>query len=193
MSLPSHLIWLDLETTGLDPIKPVIEVAAFLAVFGRPFDLLTVPVFHRVLRFREWQNVELEVIRLHTKSSIIGETLVADVSRGEVDLELEEAFKPFKLEKFVLAGSSVHFDLAFCRIHFPKFAAMLSHRVYDVSALKLFCHSMGMPYEESKYVAHRAQDDVFASVEIAKRCDEWLKHRAVKLHASSTYGRMRKR
>lgn len=73
-----------------------------------------------------------------------------------------------------LAGFSVHFDLGFIRTHMPRLAARLSHRVYDVSAVKLFCRSLGMeklPPEE----AHRAMDDVMESVRHAEQCISWLK------------------
>lgn len=72
-----------------------------------------------------------------------------------------------------LAGFSVHFDLGFIRTHMPRLAARLSHRVYDVSAVKLFCRSLGMeklPAEE----AHRALPDVHESMQHAQMCMRWL-------------------
>ncbi len=72
-----------------------------------------------------------------------------------------------------LAGSSVHFDLSFLRIHMPRLAANVSHRCYDVSAVKLFCRSLGVakfPREE----AHRALPDVKESMKHARWCASWL-------------------
>jgi hypothetical protein len=75
----------------------------------------------------------------------------------------------------VLAGDSVHFDLGFVRYHMPTLAKRLSHRVYDVSAIKLFCRSLGMPKIERKEdPVHRAAGDVLRSIEHAKYCADWL-------------------
>ena len=78
-----------------------------------------------------------------------------------------------KDERPTLAGRTVHFDLGFIRHHMPRLAARLSHRVYDVSAICLFCESLGMP-RLKKGEAHRASEDVLESVEHARRCAEWL-------------------
>ena len=72
-----------------------------------------------------------------------------------------------------LAGSSVHFDLAFLRVHMPRLAASLSHRVYDVSSVKLFCRSLGMPKLPPEE-AHRAWPDVMESIRHAEACAAWL-------------------
>ena len=72
-----------------------------------------------------------------------------------------------------LAGRSVHFDLGFLRVHMPRVAARLSHRVLDVSAVELFCRSQGMS-KLPKALGHRAKDDVLESMEHLRRCKAWL-------------------
>jgi len=69
----------------------------------------------------------------------------------------------------------VHFDHGFLRVHMPKLAARFSHRHYDVSAVKLFCQSLGMP-KPPKAEAHRAAADVRESIEHAKACADWLEY-----------------
>lgn len=81
-------------------------------------------------------------------------------------------------DKPTLAGASVHFDLGFLRVHMPRLARELSHRVYDVSAVALFCRSLGMP-KLPKAEAHRAMPDVLESIEHAKMCAAWLGKGAV--------------
>jgi oligoribonuclease len=76
-------------------------------------------------------------------------------------------------EKPTLAGSSVHLDHEFLQVHAPRFAARLSHRHYDVSAVKLFCESLGMP-RVAKANAHSAMEDVAESVRHARHCVRWL-------------------
>jgi oligoribonuclease (3'-5' exoribonuclease) len=77
-------------------------------------------------------------------------------------------------QKTVLAGSTVSFDLEFVRNTMPRLAARLSHRVYDVSAVKLFCRSLGMP-ALPKQEQHRAAADVLESIAHARACAEWLR------------------
>ena len=79
-----------------------------------------------------------------------------------------------KDERATFAGSSVHFDLGFIRVHMPRLAKRLSHRVYCVSAVQLFCRSLGMAKPPKGPEPHRAAADVLASIERAKLCSDWL-------------------
>lgn len=76
--------------------------------------------------------------------------------------------------KFTLLGNSVHFDLRFVRRLFPKFAKRLSHRVIDVSAISLFCQSLGMPKPEGA-PAHRAMADVDESLRLLASFRKWIR------------------
>ena len=55
----------------------------------------------------------------------------------------------------------------------PTLDKRLSYRHYDVSAVKLFCQSLGMP-KLPKAEAHRAKDDILESIAHAKKCADWL-------------------
>jgi oligoribonuclease (3'-5' exoribonuclease) len=72
-----------------------------------------------------------------------------------------------------LAGSSVHFDHGFIKHWWPQLASRFSHRHYDVSAVKLFCESLGMP-RLPKAEAHRAREDILESIAHARECVRWL-------------------
>lgn len=77
----------------------------------------------------------------------------------------------------VLAGSSVHFDLAFMKSAMPRAAARFSHRVLDVSAIKLDCCSQGMP-PLPKADAHCAYlANAIESIAHLKACREWQAER----------------
>lgn len=77
-----------------------------------------------------------------------------------------------------LAGSSVHFDLGFLRTYMPRLSRQLSHRCYDVSAVKLFCRSLGMPKLPPEE-AHRALPDIRESMRHAQLCASWCKNYGV--------------
>lgn len=183
MKPPKHLIWLDLETTGLDPMTDlVLEVYACAASFERPLSLEG-PSVHVVFPFKDWDDVDPVVIAMHAKSGLLAECAVVGSEYGRVyaasDSLLFDTFQSLGTDedKLVLAGSSVHFDLAFVRRYFPRFASLLSHRVFDVSAQQLFCYALGMPEipKGDEGLAHRAEADVRASVERAASLMNWIR------------------
>lgn len=177
-----NLLWLDLETTGLDPHKDrILECAFALARLDAPFDLgpMHQAVFH--LAPPEWHGLHPVVREMHAKNGLLEECAATGTllsAMEDVLVPLLDALTPEYDEQGkrllpVLAGSSIHFDHAFIRVHMPLLSERLSHRHYDVSAVKLFCQSLGMP-RFPKAEAHRAEADIRESVAHAKACREWL-------------------
>jgi oligoribonuclease len=204
------LLWLDVETTGLDPNKDrLLEVAALVTDLATPFDIEGEPV-EGVFPVAEEDAKKFDpfIIEMHTKNGLLDECVAVDkgmmltrvprtdhLSRPEAArynhalLNLEDALLALipdmdemtaRLGKeearkniTAIAGSSVHFDLGFLRVHMPRLAKNLSHRCYDVSAVKLFCRSLGMPKPPPEE-AHRALKDVHESMAHAKVCRDWL-------------------
>jgi oligoribonuclease len=173
---PRRLIWLDLETTGLDPRhNATLEIAAFVADFERPFELrhlYSAVLWNHDPTTQVMSIVDPFVQEMHTKNGLWKECVQSKLFNCDVDevicLLLSDEFE------YILAGSSIHFDHEFIKVDFPKFAAKLSHRHYDVSALKLFAQSLGMPPFPKDEAAHRAAADVMESVEHAKVVHKWL-------------------
>jgi oligoribonuclease len=171
------LIWLDLETTGLDPGKCVmLECAAMEADLSDPFNA---KLIHQSVLWFHPDVVKTQdkfIIDMHTKNGLwkdcANEELALDAF--EVQDELLKFIPTIedKDERPILAGSSIHFDHSFIKVWMPKLDKRLSHRHYDVSALKLECQSMGMP-KFPKGEAHRAHADILESIAHAKACREW--------------------
>ena len=171
-----QLAYLDLETTGLDPSRDVVlEIAVSLADLSSPFDAR--PAYHAVLRYNADASGALDpfVREMHTKNGLLAECLRGRDDFAKVEEELLALVPEVadRDERPTLAGSSVHFDHAFLRVHMPELAKRFSHRHYDVSAVKLFCRSLGMP-KLPRAEAHRAREDVLESIAHARLCAGWL-------------------
>jgi len=175
------LVWVDLETSGLDPsMHEILEIAVAMSDLADPFNVKH--VYHAVLYAPGMMNMmDPFVVDMHTKNGLLAECRQSSTTWGQAVRTLEGLIpEEDKRENMpVLAGASVHFDAAFLRQGtydtngdrdlFFRF----SHRYYDTSAIKLFCQSLGMP-KIPRAEAHRAVADVDEAVKHAKLCAEWL-------------------
>lgn len=199
-------LWLDLETTGLNPhLDSVVEVAYVLTETAAPFRRITsgrlvgggVSPSGSALVLSEGlpSHIHPKVVEMHRKSGLLADLDAAkprlrDIVersdwRGEVltpslletRLLALSCDWPTERDKAVrLAGFSVHFDLSMMRAKAPTFARRLSHRVLDVSSISSFCRSLGMATER-KEGAHRAAQDVQDAIERARDCVSWVEAR----------------
>lgn len=176
MTLPTYLLWIDLETTGLDFIEhEILEVSATLVPFETPFYALA-PWVDVVVRRRMWNGLSEDVISMHAKSGLIGDCFISErtlsfAEKSVRDLIPEDA-KPGTI---LLAGSTVFFDLGFVRKNFPTtIAPLLHHRVYDVSAVRNFAYSLGMPEDVKEEAPHRARKDLERSMALGSRLAVWF-------------------
>lgn len=175
-----RLIWLDLETTGLDPQKcTILEAAYGVASLEDPFTLTEGAeyVIHHMRR--EGDDVDPFVVDMHTKNGLWIDCQRSTLTMRDVEERLLEVVPDIAdwEDKPTLAGNCVGFDHGFLKRHTPKLAARFHYRYYDVSSVKLFCRSLGMPQLPSGET-HRAMDDVDESIAHAKACADWLGVRA---------------
>jgi len=205
------LMWLDVETTGLDASRhQLLEVAVIITDLATPFVVEGTPLnFVMPLTESKLSTLDPFIIEMHSKNGLIDEclakdkemraigrsstgqrraapfdeyyygaleTMTAELSALIPDIEqlaVQIGKKEARERITALAGSSVHFDRTFLAWFTPTLARNLSHRCYDVSAVKLFCRSLGMPKLPPEE-AHRAMPDILESMGHAALCRDWL-------------------
>jgi oligoribonuclease len=134
---PNHLIWIDMEMSGLNPDSDrILEVA--LVVTDAQLDTVAegpVMVVHQpdavLAVMDEWNK------STHAKSGLIEKVKAATLSEAAVEqrvLAFLAAHVPPKISP--MCGNSVHQDRRFLARHMPELEAFFLYRNLDVSTLK---------------------------------------------------------
>ena len=178
------LLWIDLETTGLDPrVDAIIEVAWLLTDnSAASITDITSRLVEPSPRARSRMLATPEVISMHVRSGLIedlsSETGIHQIEdvEDEILASIKGALAKDADQLLMVAGFSVHFDLAFIQEYMPRLAEWLSHRVYDVSTLKTFFSSAGLYASVENLRKHRAEADVIEALEVARTYRDILKY-----------------
>ena len=172
------IVWLDLETTGLDPQRDsILEVA--VEVVDAPIPRMILHRSQHVLQFGDpraiGRNIHERVLEMHTQNGLWAECARSSLTAANVEVLVMDELRPFVQpgQLLTLAGSSVHFDLGFLRSRMPNLARMFSHRLLDVSAIKIFCEGLGMPSAARGEPAHRAAADIIESQRALAAMQQW--------------------
>jgi len=154
------LLWVDLETTGLDPkYDLVLEVAARLT----DEDLVETSRFSTVINYPpdayNLTHLPPDVLRIHSENGLLEESAVSKVSLEDTrSLFANWLFSNFSLgERRPLAGSNPGFDRSFLEFHFPDCTAWLHYHNFDMNTLYYF---FDLKKDRKKKNTHRANDDL---------------------------------
>jgi oligoribonuclease len=175
--IPTKLLWVDLEMTGLDLAKDVIlEIAAEITDFN-------------------FKTLESYEARVQYKQEVVAERkqknnwwanfpanrddLLNNLGKGKPLKDVEQELialvsKHFGDEPAVLAGNSIYNDRMFIKQWWPQLDLKLHYRMLDVSAWKIFMQGKyGVKYEKKE--VHRAFDDIQASIAELQSYLDWFK------------------
>lgn len=172
--IPTKLLWVDLEMTGLDVGRDVIlEVAAEVT----DFDFKTLASYEALVKhpdeildgMTEWPRQQ------HASSGLTERVRTQGRPEGDVQHELVGFIKAqFGDEPAILAGNSIHNDRIFIKKWWPEVEALLHYRMLDVTSFKILMQGK-YHAEYEKKDAHRAFDDIQASIAELQYYLEWFR------------------
>lgn len=174
----TKLLWVDLEMTGLDAQNDVIiEVAAEVTDWTFKTLASYEAVIHQtdevLARANPWAHEQ------HAKSGLTERVRTEGRPEQEVIHELVGFIQAqFGNEPAVLAGNSIHNDRLFIKRWWPEVDSLLHYRMLDVSSWKLVMQGKyGVSFDKND--AHRAFDDIQASIAELQFYLEWFKDHAL--------------
>lgn len=177
------LLWIDLETTGLDAKKDHIIEVGFCVTDNEylPIDgidnivssSLIFPNHHIMTQLNSSENQD--ALKIHRDSGLLADLIsagdgklyseVLSHTEGRIINLLDLASNYIEItdrHKWTIAGSGIHFDLEFIRLHLPVLYQRLGYRRMDVSTIRTFFNVLGVKAYETgtSGTAHRAANDI---------------------------------
>jgi oligoribonuclease len=166
-AVPTKLLWIDLEMTGLKPSQDLIlEVAVEITDFNfTPLASYEARIQHprqeveNAMALNDfWQTYP------ENKDDFLAKLADAKPA-AQVQAELMALIKvQFGDEPAILAGNSVHADRGFIEAQWPELFQLLHYRMLDVTSWKIIMQGK-YGTEFTKKEAHRAFDDIHESIE----------------------------
>src|SRR5882757_7967184 len=173
-AIPTKLLWVDLEMTGLDVQKDVIiEIAVEVTDFNfktlASYEALVLQPEEKLTGMNEWAQAQ------HDGSGLTDRIRREGKPEQDVIHELVGFIQAqFGDEPAMLAGNSIHNDRNFIKQWWPEVDELLHYRMLDVTAWKVLMRGKYNVQFEKKEV-HRAFDDIQASIAELQYYLEWFK------------------
>lgn len=180
-----RIAWLDLETTGLNPVLDrILEIAVVITDWDLTIKHSVSLVIHQPEDVLSGMNSWC--IEQHGKSGLSQLCAKSKVTLDQAEKRVIEFLKPIgEPGTMLLAGNSVHFDRGFLAVHMPDLEQYPHHRHIDVTSIYEMVKHWG-PHildglSPESEVKHRALDDIHLAI-------KYLKLYRKALFASATAG-----
>lgn len=169
MSKTAKILWMDLEMTGLDPIKDrILEVA----VIATDWDFKEIATYQaailvgpRLVQRRMKVGKDFWDLNPEVRDQLVAQNRIARSGRTIENELLAFIKKHFDADKPVLlAGNSIHQDRRFIVNEWPRLDARLHYRMLDVSAWKVVFEGK-FKKKFAKPEEHRAIGDIRGSIQ----------------------------
>lgn len=158
-----RFVWLDLETTGLDP-----NTCAVIAI-GM---VITDEKLNELARFEcladpTGQAWEPFAFKMHTESGFLRRCIDScdDWRMAATKAGMFLARQNLDPEETFFAGSSVHFDVAFLKVHAPALLRFASYRLLDVSVFRVLAKAWGIRERKDNGVKPRIAHEPLKDLE----------------------------
>jgi oligoribonuclease len=166
----NRLVWIDLETTGLDPARDrIMEIAVVIT----SSDLVEIAAMDRQIWLSpsELALMTPVVQEMHGASGLTAACEAADP--GITHAAIAEQVVSFMGQHVdagtsPLCGNSVWFDRGFLAHSMGIIMQSLHYRIVDVSSVKELARRWSPEIVPKKKLAHRALDDVRESIDEAR-------------------------
>ncbi len=164
----AHLVWMDLEMTGLDPDRDTILEIATLVTNDHLEIIAAGPVLaiHQppdvLARMDQWNREH------HGASGLIDRVSASRVTLAEAEAQTLAFVKQYCAERTSpLCGNSIYQDRRFLARYMPALEAHLHYRCVDVSTVKELVRRWypAGPQPPAKKHNHLALDDIRESIE----------------------------
>lgn len=175
------LIWIDLETTGLDcdnqmqgvQTHKILEIGMHItdSNFNIIDNGLEIIVHHNQ---QEIEDLMAPIVKeMHEKNGLLEKVQRSSISLREAEEMMLEYINSFNIEEksSPICGNNVGFDKNFIDAQMPNFAKVLHYRKIDVSSFKEFAFRQFPEVKEliNKTNSHRALGDIVESIEELKK------------------------
>lgn len=159
------IIWVDIETTGLDYDKDeILEIAVLVTDYG--FNLLD--SFHREIQPPKGYSINPWAKNTHTKNYLLKDLKNKPFIK-QVDNELRDWAETAIVvkDKYPMAGNSIYFDKRFVEARLPMFNAYIGKNVIDISGIAKLLDNQHLVDKDKvvKTYRHRAMSDILESLD----------------------------
>lgn len=166
------LVWVDIETTGLNPTHDkIIEIAlvATNADLGNPITGPNIVVTAVI----DWETCDESVVKMHTDNNLREQVKYSTARNVEAEYACLNFVHSLGCEPgtIPMAGSSIAFDREFLKRHMRRLEAWFHFRNADVSAISEFVKRWNPDLYERRpkgRSTHRALQDIFDSIHLAR-------------------------
>lgn len=157
-----YLIWVDIETTGLNPSEDeILEICCVITDkdLNIKASSKSLVISTNIYHMNDW------CMEMHSKNGLIKDVLKSNLKIKDAEAELLKFIQSWSNYKTSpMCGSSVHFDRSFLKVHMPLIEDYFSYRNIDVSSFKEIIYRWyDVSYSKSED-NHRAESDIIQSI-----------------------------